>query len=246
MKIVEPKIYAIDKEEPEDQLKWLERLARVPYKSEGNITEDSYDPFLKKIIGSGHTAMVEFEKITFIIQCDRGVTHELVRHRMASFAQESTRYCNYFKERQGGQVTFIRPFFYANPADGESSYRYSLWLSAMRQAEKAYFDLLEAGSSPQQARSVLPNSTKSIIVVQMNFRELLHFFELRCDPKAHPQMRQIAIPMYRYCKEKYPTIFSDLVIKETPESLVYDKDLLEPYLAELIKVHQPSDLPEDI
>lgn len=239
MRILEPKVYVLAKEDPVEQLKWLERLARVPYKSEGNISENSFDPFLRNIVGMGHTAMIEFEKMTFIIQCDRGVTHELVRHRMASFAQESTRYCNYSRDKQGGQVAFIRPFFFE-----EGSKRYELWRSAMEQDESLYFSLLKEGSSPQQARSVLPNSTKAVIVLQMNFRELLHFFELRCDPHAHPQMRQIAIPMYSYCLKRYPTLFSEFNIEKLDQT--QEVSLLGSNLAEVIPVYNPSDLPEDI
>lgn len=204
MKIVEPKVYVVrERPEGKDDLKLLERIARVPYASEGNITEDSYEGFLGRIVGNDHTAMVEFGNLTFIVRCDRGVTHELVRHRLASFAQESTRYCNYSGKKYEREITVIRPFF----LEGTDL---TIWKRTIETAEIGYLDLLDAGRKPQEARSVLPNSTKAMIAIRMNFRELRTFFGLRCAKDAHPQMRQVAIPLFRYCLGRWPVLFNDL------------------------------------
>lgn len=244
MRIVDPKVYAVEKESGKSAdyvLKRLERLARVPYASEGNITDESFDPFLRKIVDREHLAMVEFEDLTFIVRCDRGVTHELVRHRMASFAQESTRYCNYSREKHGVTgVTVINPFFLR-----DTKLR-TEWENAMEDAEKAYLHLIGEGASAQEARSVLPNSTKSLIVIKMNYRELLHFFSLRCAPTAHPQMRQIAIPLARYCRDTWPTIFGKVPTWDPPTTSDNRGELLEGDLAELMVLKELGDWPEEL
>ena len=149
--------------------------------------------------------MLEHEKITVSIICDRGVTHELVRHRIASYSQESTRYCNYTNEKFGSELTFIKPCFWA---EGDPNYR--IWEEQMRQAEQAYNALIAAGASPQEARSVLPNSLKTEIVVTMNLREWRHFFRLRTAPAAHPQMREMAELLLEAFRNGVPVIFDDL------------------------------------
>jgi len=192
-------------------VKNLERYARTAYKSEGNITEESYQPFLQRIIKSGHTSTLEHEKVTVKFVCDRGITHEIVRHRIGSYTQESTRYCNYANEKFGSEITVIRPFFFGDTiVSSQPMTKLHYWIHAMESAEDYYFYLLKHGASPQEARSVLPNSLKTEIVVTYNLREWRHFFTLRCAKDAHPQMRQLAIPLLLYFKEQLPPLFDDI------------------------------------
>ncbi len=186
-------------------LKRLERAGRVCYKSEGKITDSSAGQFIQNIIKRGHESVLEHEKITVSIVCDRGVTHELVRHRIASYSQESTRYCNYFKEQFGRELTFIKPCFWP-----EDSARFALWRDQMQQIEHTYNRLIEDGATPQEARSVLSNSLKTEIVVTMNIREWRHFFRLRTAAAAHPQMREIAGMLLEGFREKIPVLFDDI------------------------------------
>lgn len=188
------------------ELQHIEKIGRVCYKSEDKITADgeSAKKFVKMIINRGHEAMVEHSSLSVKFIVDRGVSHELVRHRIASFAQESTRYCNYSKDKFDNGVTFIKPFFF------KDDIRYQRWLSAMADTESAYLDLLNNGASPQEARSVLPNSTKTEIVITANYREWRNFFKLRTTKAAHPQMREVAVSLLIELKEKLPIIFDDI------------------------------------
>lgn len=184
----------------------LERYARVCYKSEDKMSDQGNPDFLKSKIRMGHESIIEHEKATVMLIIDRGVSHELVRHRVgAAYSQESTRYCAYNKDKFGKEITVIEPYFFADrPED------YACWQEACRFAEQSYMTMLENGCSAQEARSVLPNSLKTEIVVTYNLREWRHFFRLRCDRAAHPQMRQVAIPLLLYFKEKLPVIFADI------------------------------------
>ena len=161
---------------------------------------------MRSIIKSGHESVIEHEKITVKIVCDRGVSHEIVRHRIASYSQESTRYCNYGADKFGKELTFIKPYFW-----NEDASEYKIWENTMRYIEKSYIQLIEAGASPQEARSVLPNSLKTEIIVTMNLREWRHFFKLRADKAAHPQMRQIALPLLRALKDAVPVVFENII-----------------------------------
>lgn len=156
--------------------------------------------------------MVEHSSLSVRFIVDRGVSHELVRHRIASFAQESTRYCNYSKDKFDNGVTFIKPFFFDENEKSNSCYE--LWEIAMSTAETCYLQLLKSGATPQEARSVLPNSTKTEIVITANYREWRNFFKLRTAPAAHPQMREVTVPLLRELKEKLPIIFDDITIAE--------------------------------
>lgn len=188
------------------ELQHIERIGRVCYKSEDKITEDgkSAEKFVRMIIDRGHEAMIEHSCLSVKFIVDRGVSHELVRHRIASFAQESTRYCNYSQDKFDNGVTFIKPFFF-------DDVKYQRWLSAMADAESAYLDLLNNGATPQEARSVLPNSTKTEITITANYREWRNFFKLRTAKAAHPQMREVTIPLLVELKEKLPVIFDDII-----------------------------------
>ena len=137
--------------------------------------------------------------------CDRGVSHEIVRHRLASYCQESTRYCNYGKGQFGKEITVIAPCFLNPNTDG-----WALWKEGCEAAETAYFNLLSYGCSPQEARSVLPNSLKTEVVMTANIREWRHFLKLRCSPAAHPQMREVALMLLNEVHIKIPVLFDDL------------------------------------
>lgn len=193
----------------EQILKHIEKAGRVCYKSEDRTTENSSAEFVRKIIKNGHEAVIEHYSITVRIICDRGVSHEIVRHRLASYSQESTRYCNYSKDKFSNQITYIEPCFWdINTEDGKK--KYDLWKNTMEFIEKRYMELLEMGATPQEARSILPNSLKTEIVMTMNLREWRHFFALRTSPASHPQMREIAIPILEKFKELIPVVFDDL------------------------------------
>ena len=186
-------------------LQKLERCGRVCYKSEDKITEGSAEKFIGMILKSGHESVLEHEKLTVKFICDRGVTHEIVRHRIASYSQESTRYCNYTKNKFGNELTFIRPCFWADDSD-----EYAVWKQAMEDIEKTYVKLISLGAKPEEARSILPNSLKTEIVCTMNLREWRHFFRLRTAERAHPQIREISVALLDELKKRIPVIFDDI------------------------------------
>ena len=183
----------------------LEYAARTCYKSKPSGDSKKAGEFISGLIAVGHESVIEHISISVMFICDRGVSHEIVRHRIASYTQESTRYCNYSDEKFGHSLTFIIPFFYKDRPD-----EYRLWAQTMSYIEAYYFRLLEAGSSPQEARSILPNSLKTELIVTMNLREWRHFFKLRTSPKAHPQMRELTVPLLKKMKENLPYIFGDI------------------------------------
>lgn len=205
MKIIKPYIELIDAPDYGAMLKKIERIGRVCYKSEGKITEDSAEGFIRGIIKRGHESVIEHGSISVKVICDRGVSHEIVRHRIASYSQESTRYCNYGKDDFCNAITVIEPCFLERGTDG-----WYMWLNACETAEAAYLDMLEFGCSPQEARSVLPNSLKTEIVMTMNLREWRHFIKLRTSPAAHPQMREVARMIAEDFSQRYPVFFEDL------------------------------------
>jgi len=186
-------------------LKQIELAGRTAYKSEDKITPDSAKDFVKIIMGKGHQSVIEHQFVTVRIICDRGVSHEIVRHRLASYTQESTRYCNYTKGKFGNEITVIEPCFWSQ--DDE---KYKVWKHTLEQMEAGYNKLIELGATPQEARSVLPNSLKTEIVVTMNLREWRHFFTLRTSKAAHPQMREVAVPLLEEFKKSIPVIFDDI------------------------------------
>jgi len=205
MKIISPSFEIYQTLNPDAILKSIESCGRVCYKSEHKATCTSSSAFIKRIIKSGHESVLEHEKITVKITCDRGVSHEIVRHRIASYSQESTRYCNYSKDRFGRELTFIKPCFWE-----ETSPEYLQWKQIMETIEDAYNALIESGAKPEEARSILPNSLKTELVVTMNLREWRHFFNLRCAQSAHPQMREIAIPLLECFQYILPAVFGDI------------------------------------
>lgn len=205
MNIVLPSFEIMDQIDGQEMVRKIERFGRICYKSEDRITEDSAEKFIRNILIKGHESVIEHEKISVKIICDRGVSHELVRHRIASYSQESTRYCNYCKDKFGKELTFIKPVFW-----NTDSVEYHIWLKTMQTIEKAYFELIEAGAEPQKARSILPNSLKTEVIATMNLREWRHFFKLRTSEHAHPQMREIAHPLLCELKKQIPAVFEDI------------------------------------
>jgi thymidylate synthase (FAD) len=208
MRIISPSFEVYGELNPPEILRSIERYGRVCYKSEDKATDSSAEGFIARIIKSGHESVIEHEKITVKITCDRGVTHEIVRHRIASYSQESTRYCNYAQDKFGRELTLIKPCFW-----DENSPEYSIWVKTMQTIEDAYNKLIDSSAKPEEARSILPNSLKTEIVVTMNMREWRHFFKLRTSKRAHPQMREVAIPMLHYFQELLPVVFGDIAIQ---------------------------------
>ena len=194
-------------------LQRIEQAGRTCYKSEDKITDGSALKFVAKIIASGHHSVIEHANISVKIVCDRGVTHEIVRHRLCAYSQESTRYCNY----KGG-VTFVIPpwvdieegnYSFASSEQGIERPNWT-WYKNMLESERDYKDLLEKDWSPQQARSVLPNSTKTEIVITANIREWRHILNLRTSKAAHPQMQEIMMPILTEFSRLIPVLFSNL------------------------------------
>lgn len=188
-------------------LKHIEKCGRVCYKSEGKIADGSTEKFVSGIIRRGHEAVLEHYSFTVKFIVDRGVSHEIVRHRLASYCQESTRYCNYSKDGFGNEIMVIEPCFW-----NKNSEEYNLWLKCTKYAEEIYLRLIHAGATPQEARSVLPNSLKTEVVMTANLREWRHFLKLRTDKAAHPQMREVTIPLLNELKALIPLVFDDIEV----------------------------------
>lgn len=207
MKIIEPKVELINSPSYSGLLSLIELAGRTCYKSESKITEDSAEKFVRNILKRGHEAVIEHGSVTVRFTCDRGVSHEIVRHRLASYCQESTRYCNYSKDGFGGEITVIEPSWCS-----EGDPAYEVWKKACQRAELAYFDLMSIGCSPQESRSVLPNSLKTEVVMTANMREWRHFLRLRTAPAAHPDMREVAKMLLTEMKNRYPVFFEDFEV----------------------------------
>ena len=205
MNIIEPYVEFAEPIDGDAILKHLERCGRVCYKSEQKIAEGSAEKFLANIIKRGHEAVLEHCSITVRFVCDRGVSHEIVRHRLASYCQESQRYCNYSKDQFNGDITFIKPLFF-----DENTPVYRIWERSCQNAETAYFDLLNEGCTPQEARTVLPNSVKTELVMTADVREWRHFLKLRTSLAAHPEMRKLASQLLDAFKLFIPVLFDDI------------------------------------
>lgn len=190
----------------------IEKSGRTCYKSEDKITISSAGTFVGKILKMGHDSVVEHASATVRFICDRGVSHEIVRHRICSFSQESTRYCNY----KGGVAFVIPPWIETlSPGEYDGKEGNALmggdhrWFEAMIDSEFDYMNLIELGWKPEQARSVLPNSLKTEIVMTANLREWRTVFELRTSTAAHPQMRELMVPLAKRFSEEIPVLFED-------------------------------------
>lgn len=208
MKIVKPS-YKIEAIMPADAMEHLERCTRTCYRSEGKIKDGSAERLMTKVLIKGHGSVIEHASITVRFVCDRGVSHELVRHRLAAFSQESTRYVQYCgADEEGHEIAFVRPCFWPSVGTGTiNDRRYAEWARTMEYIETSYLRLLAGGCKPEEARSVLPNSLRTEIVMTANFREWLHVLRLRTSPKAHPQMREIMIPLGYELADLFPVIF---------------------------------------
>lgn len=219
MNILQPKFEIITPINGEEILKTIEQVGRTCYKSEDKITKASCRRFVSNLIAMGHEAVIEHYNITVKVWVDRGVSHEIVRHRIASYAQESSRYCDYSKDKFGKQISYISlqgamsldkkvnnlPFI-------SQSAIYDEWVQACEDAEKHYYRMIELGATPQIARSVLNNSTKTELCITMNLREWRHFLKLRCDVSAHPAMRDISMMLLSEFKSKIPILFDDIEV----------------------------------
>src|ERR1017187_3661111 len=175
------------------------------YRCNGTGTDKSSAiAFIEMIKKNGHESVLEHASASFSIITDRGVTHEIVRHCIASYSQESTRYCNYGKEGFGKEITVVEPpTLSCECGSGD-------WAGAMQNCEGAYLAMIGIGVSPQIARSVLPNSLKTEIGMTTNFREWRHFLRLRTSPKAHPQMREVAEMIRKELLKVSEVCFNDI------------------------------------
>ena len=204
MKAIQPSFEIMRGFEP-DILEHLEKCIRTCYKSEEKIGKDSAEQIVRKIMNVNHVSTIEHAHVTVRFICNRGFTHELVRHRLASYSQESTRYCNYSRDKFGNELTFIIP-----PGFVINSPKYVLWSAAMKNAEDSYLALVDAGAKAQEARGVLPIDVKTEIVMTTNLRHWRDVFKLRCSKAAHPSMQQLMIPLREEFKKNIPLIFDDL------------------------------------
>jgi len=206
MRIIKPYAEIITPLDGEQILRHLELCGRVCYKSEDKIGDGSAERFLTGIIRRGHEAVLEHYSFTVRFVVDRGISHEIVRHRIASYAQSSTRYCNFSNDKFGHEITVIKPYFLP-----EGSVAYEEWKAACRRAEEAYFWLLDQGYTPQQARDVLPTSLQTELIMTMNVREARHFLRLRTSEYAHPQMREVTVPLLHALQDRIPVLFDDIL-----------------------------------
>lgn len=243
MKIIKPSARIVSSVDGDEILKRIEEYGRVCYKSEDRITEDSAKRFVENLIKRGHESVLEHVSVTVKFVCDRGVSHEIVRHRLASYSQESTRFCNYSQDKFDGELTFILPPWIPESEaqlilSGElplCKYQHAIapnsfelhdqlidklptsygWYVAMLCTEAAYkLSIAVAGWTPEQARAVLPNSLKTELIMTANLREWRHFFKLRASKAAHPQMRELTVPLLGEFKEKIPVVFDDIKVEE--------------------------------
>jgi thymidylate synthase (FAD) len=213
MKTITPSIEIIDAPDYGAMLKKIERIGRVCYKSEDKIKEDSAEGFVRGIIKRGHESVIEHESISVKVICDRGVSHEIVRHRIASYSQESTRYCNYTEGKFNGHISVIdiATGFGWDLNDPTDEKKYRIWFHAMMDADLHYQEMIAAGAKAEEARSVLPNSTKTELVMTMDLREWRHFIRLRGSKAAHPQMQEVAHMIAAEFAKRYPVFFEDCV-----------------------------------
>lgn len=208
MKLIDPVIY-VEKYDGLKIMKRIERACRTCYRSEGATTDDSYKKLIKNCIARGHESVLEHEKITIRCICDIGFYKDLTRHRIASFSNESTRYCNYGKDKFDNEIKIIKPCHI-----DEGSELYNIWYHAMEAMEKAYLEMSEKGATVDQLRMLLPHSTAAEITMSANIREWRHILRLRCSKMSHPSIRQSLIPLLMKFKEDMPELFDDISYDE--------------------------------
>ncbi len=217
MKIIEPKM-EVEKFDGKAIMKRLERACRTCYRSEGSITDESYKTLLNNCITRGHESILEHEKITIRMTCDIGVYKDLTRHRIASFSVESTRYCNYGKDKFDNEIKVMRP---CNIDPNSKLYEH--WTTAMEQIEKEYLAMSKEGATADQLRMLLPHSTAAEVTMSANIREWKHIFNLRANNHAHPAIQQLLIPLLLLFKKEMPEIFSDVPYNEKFEEMYFQK-----------------------
>lgn len=218
MKIIEPIVY-VENYDGIKIMKRIERACRICYKSEGSITEDSYKNLLKNCITRGHESVLEHEKITIRLIGDIGTYKDLTRHRFASFSIESTRYCNYGKNKFDNEIKVMKP---CNIEEGTELY--DLWKESLEKMEQCYMAMSKKGGLPDQLRLLLPHSTAAEYTITANIREWRHIFSLRCSKHTHPAIRQLLIPVLLKFKEDMPELF---------ENVEYDTEFPKEKYAEL-------------
>ena len=201
MKIINPSVELMGSHDGQYVLKHIEACGRTCYQSEAK--DASAERFVRSIIRRGHESVLEHYSFTMKFICNRAIANEVVRHRLSSYSQESTRYCCYMDDKFNGEITVIRPINTTNN-------QFALWGRAMVDAECAYMDLLKEGATAEIARGVLPHDLKTTLVMTANFREWRHFFKLRCDKAAHPQMRQVALMALEIANNTFPVFFEDI------------------------------------
>jgi thymidylate synthase (FAD) len=204
MKIIEPYI-EVEEFDGVKIMKNIERACRTCYRSEGLITDDSYKNLLTNCINRGHQSVLEHEKITVRMVCDIGVYKDLTRHRFGSFSIESTRYCNYGKDKFDNEIKFIKPCNI-----NEDSDLYTFWKNTMERIEMNYIHMSNNGATPDQMRMILPHSTAAQVTMTANIREWRHILSLRCAKMTHPSVRQLCIPLLIYFQAKMPELFKDI------------------------------------
>ena len=208
MNIVEPSYKILSNVDGMELLRQIEYCARTCYQSYNKQTDNSCVNFVKMLIGRNHEACLEHASLSIKFIVDRAIQNEIVRHRIASFCCESTRYCCYAKDKFNNEITVIKPLFFE-----KDTLEYNLWRQSMETSEKIYLALIAKGCKPEEARSVLPLALKTEIVMTANLREWRHFFKLRTSKRAHPQIREISIPLLNEMKSLLPPIFEDIHVE---------------------------------
>ena len=209
MRWINPEVTPVVEIFPDELINKVEIATRTCYRSEDKITEGSAEKLIRNCLARGHESVIEHASITFKVVCDRGVSHEFVRHRLASYSQESTRYCAYNKGKFGGELSFVKPWWL-----NEEGYAAAVEAidRATFAAEKSYMTMLKEGFPPDVARCVLPNCLATTLVVTMNMREIRHFLKLRLSPKAHPDIRIIAQKILQMLVDNGLEIFVEDII----------------------------------
>lgn len=215
MKIIKP-LVEIEKVDYKKIMRNLEKACRTCYRSEDKITEESYKTLLKNCINRGHESILEHEKITVRMICDIGVYKDLTRHRIASFSIESTRYCNYGKDKFENEIKFIEPINFEKNTE-----MYKEWEDSCKEIENHYMRMAKLGATPDQMRMILPHSTAAQVTMTANIREWKHILELRASSHAHPAVEQVMLPILMQFKGKMPEIFDDIKYDENFEKNKY-------------------------
>lgn len=227
MKIIEPELH-IQKYDGIQIMKNIEKACRTCYRSEDKITEDSYKKLITNCITRGHESVLEHEKITIQMICDIGVYKDLTRHRIASFSIESTRYCNYSKDKFSSELKFIEPV----NIDKESDL-YAYWQNTMKRIEMNYIHMADAKATPDQMRMILPHSTAAQVTMTANIREWKHILTLRASKHTHPSIQQLMIPLLLDFKKQMPEIFN---------VVDYNKDFPQEKYAELFYIEEGDNI----